>query len=79
LSGITAALPFLGVRTIYSVLSAFSGDNPSGSLYKFNRIYGEWQIYLVMSLIMEYVMVVIYASIGAWFPLRKDYDGNDLN
>ena len=68
---------------IYSVLSAFSssavftstGIEPgTGSLAKFNSITGEWQIFLGMSIIMEFVVVGIYIAFGISLPLNKEED-----
>jgi len=70
LSGISSALPFLGIRVLYSILSAYSTSTPS--LAKFNRVTGEWQLYL-MSLVLEYIVVLIYMGVGILVPLRKDY------
>lgn len=81
LIGISAALPFLLVRVIYSVLATFSGSMvvsstslPStNSLAKFNVVSGDWRVFLVMSLIMEYIVVVIYTVAGTKIPLQDDY------
>jgi hypothetical protein len=81
LTGISLALPFLGVRMLYSVLSSFSGSlvpsatsTPNNnSLSKFNIVAGDWRINLVMGLIMEFVVVVIYTTVGAKTPLQNDY------
>jgi len=71
LIGATCATPFVAVRVIYSALSAFgpktnysligtsNPPHPTG-LGKFNSITGEWQLFLVMSLLMEYIAIVIY-------------------
>lgn len=78
-------MPFLLVRCIYSVLSAFSpvasfGSSASlppaqhTSLSKFNSFSGSWQIFLVMSLVMEYIVVLIYLTLGAFTPLEKGAD-----
>ncbi|KAF9243750.1 hypothetical protein BU15DRAFT_71874 [Melanogaster broomeanus] len=84
LLAISAALPFLAVRALYSVLSTFSsstfitttGTSTSSSdnaLAKFNMFSGEWQIYLVMELLMEYAVVLIYTVAGTLLPLDQDY------
>jgi len=70
LAGVSAALPFLAVRVVYTVLSAYSGSKPQ--LHKFNRITGDWKFYLVMGLIMEYVVVLIYIAVGNLVPMSKD-------
>ncbi|KLO19997.1 hypothetical protein SCHPADRAFT_816698 [Schizopora paradoxa] len=86
LLGISTALPFLLVRCIYSVLSAFSPVSSFGpvtssslpaqhnSLSKFNSFSGSWQIFLVMSLVMEYAVVLIYLTVGAVTPLERGTD-----
>jgi len=83
LTAISSALPFLGIRVIYSILSAFSGSlsfsgtastTPNTSaLAKFSMLTGDWPIYLVMSVLMELVVVVIYTTAGARIPLHQDY------
>jgi len=84
LIGISSALPFLGVRLIYAVLSSFSGSlvpsatsKNTNSLAKFNMATGEWWIYLVMGLLMEYIVVIIYTAVGIRVPLQSDYHAND--
>jgi hypothetical protein len=73
-------LPFLGVRVVYSILSAYSGSpistptsSTTGSLSKFNIVNGEWQIYLVMGLVMEYIVVLVYVIAGTLIP-RQEVD-----
>ncbi|KIM85114.1 hypothetical protein PILCRDRAFT_817972 [Piloderma croceum F 1598] len=80
LIAISSALPFLGVRVVYSVLSAYSGSpistptsSTTGSLSKFNIVNGEWQIYLVMGLVMEYIVVLVYVIAGILIP-RQEVD-----
>lgn len=65
--GISFALIPLGVRAAYAILAAWSsadlfGAQPSSNptLTKFNPITGDWVLYLVLSLLMEYLVVVIY-------------------
>ncbi|KAH8120500.1 hypothetical protein DFH11DRAFT_1838318 [Phellopilus nigrolimitatus] len=80
LNGISCGMPFLAVRVIYSVLSAFSGSSTfstsgvsatsSSSLAQFNSISGSWQLFLVMSTLMEFVVVVIYI-------FDAEYQGTD--
>ncbi|OJA19479.1 hypothetical protein AZE42_04922 [Rhizopogon vesiculosus] len=88
LKAISIALPFLAVRTLYSVLSTFSSSTFSfstsstssdGDLAKFNIVTGEWQIYLVMDMLMEYAVVVLYAVAGLLLPLDQDYKSSDFN
>ncbi|KAG1749641.1 uncharacterized protein EDB91DRAFT_755423 [Suillus paluster] len=86
---ISIALPFLAVRTVYSVLSMFSSSTfvvsttspqPNTSdLAKFNILTGEWQIFLVMDMLMEYAVVIIYTVAGLVLPLNLDYKSPDLD
>jgi hypothetical protein len=85
LVAISSALPFLGIRVLYSVLSSYSGspvpnaESPTNSsLSKFNISNGDWWIYLVMGLIMEYIVVLIYTTAGTRIPLQDDYSDSDL-
>ncbi|KAH7883944.1 hypothetical protein F5I97DRAFT_1938582 [Phlebopus sp. FC_14] len=82
LIAISCALPFLAVRTLYSILSTFSSStfittgttaNSTNDLSKFNMFSGEWQIYLTMDMVMEFVVVIIYALAGNMLPLDQDY------
>ncbi|KAG1744545.1 uncharacterized protein EDB91DRAFT_1246671 [Suillus paluster] len=89
LKAISIALPFLAIRTLYSVLSTFSSSTfdisstssqPNTSdLAKFNILTGEWQIYLVMDMLMEYAVVIIYTVAALVLPLNQDYNSPDLN
>jgi hypothetical protein len=80
LIAISSALPFLAVRVVYSVLSAYSGSpistptsSTTSSLSKFNIVNGECQIYLVMGLVMEYIVVLVYITAGTLIP-QQDVD-----
>ncbi|KAF7971828.1 hypothetical protein HWV62_19835 [Athelia sp. TMB] len=81
LTGISLALPFLGVRVAYSVVSTFSGSPiPDGSantnkLAKFNLANGTWWIYLVMGLLMEYISICIYTIVGWKTPASQERVG----
>lgn len=78
LIAVSCVLPFLAVRVLYSVLSAYSPNafsktaSHSTNLSKFNSITGDWRIYLVMSLLMEYITVLIYIITGVLIPYSKD-------
>ncbi|KAI0651508.1 hypothetical protein C8Q79DRAFT_1114459 [Trametes meyenii] len=86
LTGITFTLPFLFVRVLYGVLSAFAPfpftiqngqDVPvtasnSNALSKFGIASSDWAIYLVMLILMEYISVAIYAVVGMITPLGRD-------
>lgn len=74
LFGVTCAIPFLGVRVAYGVLNAFSSEP---GLAKFNDISGDWVLYLVMSLVMEFCVVLIYCIAGASIPLSRDMGGHE--
>lgn len=82
LLAISVALPFLAVRTVYSILSTFSSSNflvtgstssSNSALAKFNMFTGEWQIYLAMDMIMEYVTALILTFAGFTLKLDQDY------
>ena len=79
MKAITATLPFLAVRVLYTVLSSFSPlgipgvDTGSQSLAKFNSSTGTFGIWLFMAPIMEFVVIVIYVSVGIMTPLQNDY------
>jgi hypothetical protein len=67
LVGLSLALPFLGVRVAYAILSAWSSSDlfggqpsPNPTLAKFNPITGDWVPFLIMSLVMEYIAAVLY-------------------
>ncbi|KAG1829518.1 hypothetical protein EV424DRAFT_432510 [Suillus variegatus] len=86
LKAVSIALPFLAIRTLYSVLSTFSSSSFSitgttepntSDLAKFNILTGEWQIYLVMDMLMEYAIVIIYSVAGIVLPLNEDYKSAD--
>ncbi|KAJ3010214.1 hypothetical protein NUW54_g282 [Trametes sanguinea] len=85
LNGITMALPFLFVRVLYAILSAFSPSPrgfdadgepilvPSSSPLKvFNSTTGSWEVYLCMAVVAEYIVVLIYTTVGLRTPLSKD-------
>jgi hypothetical protein len=71
----------------YSILNAFSNTAslssvdaarpPHNSLTKFNLIVGDWRIYLVMSLLMEYIAVLIYSFTGLMIPHAKKEEPSD--
>lgn len=81
LKGISFALPFLAVRVLYSVLSNFAptvnfGDTTSSStsssaLSKFSSISGLWELYLFMSVLMEFCAISIYIYFGLKLPISK--------
>ncbi|KAI0793369.1 hypothetical protein C8Q75DRAFT_749932 [Abortiporus biennis] len=83
LLGISLALPFLGIRVLYMILSAFSPNviavpgatQPSrNSLSKFNTFTGEWQINFVMAVLMEMIVIGVYTVVGIMTPLSQDFD-----
>ena len=76
---------FLFVRILYTVLSAFaplpfafdSGGHmvPVASrspLKAFSATSGSWAVYLVMSVLAEYSVVLIYTFAGLRLPLKQD-------
>lgn len=87
LAGISGALPFLAVRVAYTVLSAFApatrSISPSGQstlvtssspLVKFNSTQGSWVVYLCMSVLPEFLTVLVYLVVGTRIPLQQDTD-----
>ncbi|EJF58410.1 hypothetical protein BD309DRAFT_606118 [Dichomitus squalens] len=93
LNAITFTLPFLAVRVAYGVLSSFApfpvsfqngqevANNGDSGLAKFSSTSSSWGAYLVMSVLMEYIAVSIYAIVGVITPLSKDqpaYDGGNV-
>ncbi|KAL7278464.1 hypothetical protein ACG7TL_007463 [Trametes sanguinea] len=85
LNGIAMALPFLFIRVLYSILSAFSppprgfdaaGEpiivSSSSPLKAFNSTTGSWGVYLAMSVVAEYIVVLVYTAVGLRTPLSKD-------
>ncbi|KAI0662460.1 hypothetical protein C8Q70DRAFT_931321 [Cubamyces menziesii] len=85
LTGIIITLPFIFVRVLYGVLSSFAPSPfaivdgqlvptaPSNSgLAKFSSTSSEWAIYLIMSVLAEYISVFIYTVFGIITPLSKD-------
>jgi len=70
LIGISCALPFLGVRVAYGILSAWSAATPK--LARFDSVTGDWVLFLVMALVMEYCVALIYMLTGTTIPLRRD-------
>jgi len=90
LAGISCALPFLAIRLAFSVLSSFSKlnltDSTSSStsssdtgIGRFNIVTGDWWIFLVMVLVMEYIVVGIYMLVGTLIPTQKDDTGTYEN
>ncbi|KAJ3556317.1 hypothetical protein NM688_g2095 [Phlebia brevispora] len=79
LLAVTSTLPFLAVRVIYTVCSAFAPTGIPGvtsgnaSLASFNSLTGSFVIYLIMSVLMELIAVGIYVTAGVLLPLHKDY------
>jgi len=90
LKGISVALPFLGVRVAYSVLSAFAPSTraisdagvvttttPNSPLTKFSPSTGSWLVYLLMGVVPEYCAVLVYVFAGTRTPLKNyetDYE-----
>jgi len=79
LFGITIALPFLGARIAYGVISAWSSSDLYGTdlssdpnLHKLNPINGDWVLYLVLGPVMEYVAVLLY-MFSSIVLARKDH------
>ena len=73
------------VRVLYSILGSFAGStigfdsdgqkvvkHPDDALQKFVASTGNFGIYIVMSLLMEYIVVLLYTIVGVRTPLHKD-------
>lgn len=80
---VSSAIPFLFIREIYSVCSAFSAlpsfgpDGPAaaqGTLAAFSVISGKWELYLGMSFLMELVVVLMYLVYGLTHRKEEGYD-----
>ena len=85
LLAIAASLPFLFVRVVFTILSSFAplpfafnaegqmvpviSDSP---LKHFSSTSGDWEIYLFMSFVAEYIVVLIYTVAGLRLPLKQD-------
>lgn len=67
------------MRVLYSVLSAYAPlgipgvTSGSPSLAKFNSSHGDFGIWLVMSVIMEFIVEAIYVTAGLFTPLQNDF------
>ncbi|KAL0950696.1 hypothetical protein HGRIS_007473 [Hohenbuehelia grisea] len=79
LRGITLALLLIGVRVAYAIMNAWSaadelGFEPSANatLRRFNINTGEWQMWLILDLVMEYAATLVYLLSSTLIPLRKD-------
>ncbi|KZP28441.1 hypothetical protein FIBSPDRAFT_817331 [Athelia psychrophila] len=86
LKAISLAMPFIGVRCAYGLLNSFSGSllNTTGApntsaLHRFNMVTGSWEIYLVMSVIMEACACLIYVVAGTRVPINEDFVGAKNN
>ncbi|KAG2160138.1 uncharacterized protein EDB93DRAFT_41406 [Suillus bovinus] len=87
LKAISFALPFLAVRTVYGVLSIITTDTFTGSatssnassLAVFDLVTGNWEIFLVMDMVTEYVIVIIYTISAFVLPLDQDFKAPDLS
>jgi len=65
--GITVALPILGARIAYAIIAAWSSSDLFGrqlssnpTLAKLNPVTGDWVLYLVLSLILEFAVAALY-------------------
>ena len=54
-------MPFLVVRIAYAFLSVFDANDLHS---KWNDLYGSVAAFVIMALIMEYIVVLVYLSIG---------------
>ncbi|THH28280.1 hypothetical protein EUX98_g5907 [Antrodiella citrinella] len=84
LVGVSAVLPLLFVRTLYSILSDYSpvaipGEPaPTGGLAKFSSTTGSWGVYLIMSPVCEILTVITYLVIGMTIPITQEYNAHAM-
>jgi len=74
---VSIALLPLGVRTAYAILHAWSSSDifgndpsPNPNLARFNPITGDYIVYLVMGLVMEYLCCLILLF-SAFYMMRQ--------
>ncbi|PSS08894.1 hypothetical protein PHLCEN_2v3384 [Hermanssonia centrifuga] len=78
LLAISFSVPFLAVRVLYTVLSSFAPTgipgvtSGSASLAAFSSTTGNFVVYLIMSVIMEFIVIIIYVTAGMKTPLQQD-------
>jgi uncharacterized membrane protein YjgN (DUF898 family) len=71
LIGTTVALPFLAIRILYSVISAFDS--------KINAFTGPISYRVVLSVLMELIVVIILAVFGVLTrDIERDYQAANL-
>ncbi|KAH8887209.1 hypothetical protein GQ53DRAFT_827381 [Thozetella sp. PMI_491] len=59
--GSAAAIPFLALRTIYGLISAFNSDS---ILSTWNPLFGSAPAFALMALLPEYITLLIYLYLG---------------
>ncbi|KZS93810.1 hypothetical protein SISNIDRAFT_549568 [Sistotremastrum niveocremeum HHB9708] len=69
LIGLTLALPFVGVRDLYSLIGSLKSFTSN-----FSPINGSLTLYIAMSVVMEFIAVLIYVVFGLTIPLDLDSD-----
>jgi uncharacterized membrane protein len=80
LFGVLFAIPFLGVRISYAIISAFSSSDLYGlnlssdpNLRKLNPITGQWYLFLVLGPVMEYIAVSLYLLASVVLAQKRRY------
>ncbi|KAK0638024.1 hypothetical protein DIS24_g10259 [Lasiodiplodia hormozganensis] len=68
LPGVAASFPFVFVRLLYAMIYDFSGDQD------FNSITGSIAIYVCMSVVMEFIAVIICLVMGFSLRVRRKKD-----
>jgi hypothetical protein len=69
---VAVSAPFLMVRTVYSILGAFTND------LKFNILIGSVTIYLCMAVLEEFAFFILFLAVGFTLTvIPKDRDGTD--
>ncbi|KAL4960164.1 uncharacterized protein BDV14DRAFT_204998 [Aspergillus stella-maris] len=66
-----AALPFMGARVVYSLMSSFGSDR------RFSMIYGDVGVRLGMATIEEFVVVFMYTVLGVVTPKAAVLENKD--
>ena len=60
------------MRLVYALLGAFASSTQS----RWSPIFGDWRIYLTMSLIMEFLAAVTYIVTGVLISAQRDGEAN---
>ncbi|KAH9947618.1 hypothetical protein B0H21DRAFT_691578 [Amylocystis lapponica] len=74
LKAVMATLPFLALRVLYTILSAFAPptETSASRIGEFSSTTGSWALYLIMSVLTEFVIIAILIVVGIWTSPQKD-------